>query len=93
MSGVICQVLGLRSQVSGLTCLIFFLQTGSVLLVDGLLSMGPTMSSSYSTRLAEHDVHRLRRCPAFGQAMTGFFLSVQLDAHESLQGGHMTMAD
>ena len=31
---------------------------------------------SYSTALAEHAVHRLRQCPAFGQAGARLFLSV-----------------
>ena len=34
---------------------------------------------SYSTTLAEHAVHRLQRCPAFGRPGTCLFLSVQLD--------------
>ena len=34
---------------------------------------------SYSTMLAEHAVHRLQQCPAFGWAGTCLFLSVQLD--------------
>ena len=33
---------------------------------------------SYSTTLAEHAVHRLRRCPAFVRARTCLFLSVNL---------------
>ena len=32
---------------------------------------------SYSTTLAEHAVHRLQRCPAFGRAETCLFSSVQ----------------
>ena len=33
---------------------------------------------SYSTTLAEHAVHHLRRCLAFGRARTCLFLSVNL---------------
>ena len=47
---------------------------------------------SYSTTLAEHDVHRLRRCPAFGRAKTCLFLSVLVMSITQQQGGHMTMA-
>ena len=32
---------------------------------------------SYSTTFAEHAVHRLRQCPAFGRAGTCLFSSVQ----------------
>ena len=39
---------------------------------------------SYSTTLAEHAVHRLRRCPAFGRAGTCLFLSVQLQVSQSI---------
>ena len=35
----------------------------------------------YISTLAEHAVHRLRRCPAIGRAGTCFFLSVQLDGY------------
>ena len=34
---------------------------------------------SYFTTFAEHAIHRLRRCLAFGRAWTCLFLSVQLD--------------
>ena len=33
---------------------------------------------SYSTTLAEHVVHRLRRCPAFARVGTSLFLSINL---------------
>ena len=46
---------------------------------------------SYSTTLAEHAVHRLRWCPAFGRAGTCLFLSVQWNMSEwvsaNLSGG------
>ena len=59
-----------------------------IFVVKTILKQGPTRHRpmahpvvfrylSYSTTLAEHAVHRLRRCPAFGQAGTCFFLSVQ----------------
>ena len=39
---------------------------------------------SYYTTLAEHAIHRVRRCPAFNQAGTYLFLSVQLDTCQSV---------
>ena len=48
---------------------------------------------SYSTTIADHAVHRLQLCLAFGQAWTCLFLSVQQDDYSvTLMGGHMTMA-
>ena len=41
---------------------------------------------SYFTTLAEHAVHCLRRCPAFGRAGTCLFLSVQLDVSHLATG-------
>ena len=38
---------------------------------------------SYSTTFAENAVHCLRRCPAFGQAWTCLFSSVQLDGESA----------
>ena len=36
---------------------------------------------SYSTELAEHAVHHLRRCLAFGQSWTCLFMSLQLNGY------------
>ena len=41
---------------------------------------------SYFTTLTEHAVHRLRQCPAFCQAGTCLFSSVQLEVNDPLNG-------
>ena len=42
---------------------------------------------SYSPTFAEHGVHRLRRCPAFGWAATCLFLSVLKIINQSPESG------
>ena len=61
--------------------------------MKGLRMQPAQQACSYSTTLAEHNVHRLRWCPASGRAGTSLFLSVQRDGYITFQQvGHMTMA-